>query len=67
MVFKNLIEKIGAAFVTAGGISAGEELVQMNILHSMLIFGMMVAGSPGWQQPFGASGMVAENPFQTAQ
>ncbi|MCI0695438.1 flavodoxin family protein [candidate division KSB1 bacterium] len=60
-----LRDKIGAAFVTAGGMSAGEELVQMNILHSMLIFGMIVAGGPNWQQPFGASGIVAENPFQT--
>jgi NAD(P)H dehydrogenase (quinone) len=60
-----LRDKIGATFVTAGGMSAGEELVQMNILHSMLIFGMIVAGGPDWQQPFGASGIVAEDPFQT--
>jgi NAD(P)H dehydrogenase (quinone) len=60
-----LRDKIGAAFVTAGGISAGEELVQMNILHSMLIFGMIVVGGPDWQQPFGASGIVAEKPFET--
>lgn len=62
-----LRDKIGAAFVTAGGMSAGEELVQMNILHSMLIFGMIVAGGPNWQQPFGASGIVAEEPFQTEE
>jgi NAD(P)H dehydrogenase (quinone) len=60
-----LRDKIGAAFVTAGGMSAGEELAQMNILHSMLLFGMIVVGGPNWQQPFGASGIVAENPFQT--
>ena len=30
-------DKIGAAFVTAGGFSSGEELVQLTILHSMLI------------------------------
>jgi NAD(P)H dehydrogenase (quinone) len=60
-----LRDKIGAAFVTAGGYSAGEELVQMNILHSMLIFGMIVVGGPDWQQPFGASGIVAEKPFET--
>jgi len=60
-----LRDKIGAAFVTAGGISAGEELVQMNILHSMLVFGMIVVGGPDWQQPFGASGIVAEKPFET--
>jgi NAD(P)H dehydrogenase (quinone) len=62
-----LRDKIGATFVTAGGISAGEELVQMNILHSMLIFGMIVVGGPNWQQPFGASGIVAEEPFQTGK
>ncbi|MGH7598528.1 MAG: flavodoxin family protein [bacterium] len=60
-----LRDKIGAAFVAAGGMSAGEELAQMNILHSMLLFGMIVVGGPNWQQPFGASGIVAENPFQT--
>jgi NAD(P)H dehydrogenase (quinone) len=35
-----LRDKIGAAFVTGGGISAGEELTQLNILHSMMIFGL---------------------------
>src|SRR4051794_39806623 len=35
-----LRDKIGAAFVSAGGISAGEEAVQLSILRSMLIFGM---------------------------
>jgi NAD(P)H dehydrogenase (quinone) len=55
--------KIGAAFVTAGGISAGEELTQMNILQSMLIFGMIVVGGPHWNSPFGASAIVGETPF----
>ena len=58
-----LKNKIGAAFVTAGGISAGEELTQMNILQSMLIFGMIVVGGPDWKQPFGASAIVHEEPF----
>lgn len=62
-----LRDKIGAAFVTAGGFSAGEELVQMNLLHSMLVFGMIVVGGPDWQQPFGASGIVGEKPFETEQ
>jgi NAD(P)H dehydrogenase (quinone) len=62
-----LRDKIGAAFVTAGGISAGEELAQMSILHSMLIFGMIVAGGPDWRQPFGASGIVNEDPFITEE
>ncbi|NIT71791.1 flavodoxin family protein [candidate division KSB1 bacterium] len=58
-----LRNKIGAAFVTAGGMSAGEELTQMNILHAMLIFGMIVVGGPDWTQAFGASGMTVEPPF----
>ncbi|MCC5941832.1 MAG: NAD(P)H-dependent oxidoreductase [Balneolaceae bacterium] len=59
-----LKDKIGAAFVTAGGISAGEEIVQMNILQSMLVFGMIVVGGPDWTQPFGASAITGEKPFQ---
>ncbi|MCZ6792698.1 MAG: flavodoxin family protein [Planctomycetota bacterium] len=59
-----LKDKLGAAFVTAGGMSAGEELVQTNILHSMLVFGMVVVGGPRWRQAFGASGVVAEGPYQ---
>jgi NAD(P)H dehydrogenase (quinone) len=57
---KPLADKIGAAFATGGGISAGEELVQLNILHSMLIFGMIVVGGPDWTQPFGASAVTEE-------
>jgi NAD(P)H dehydrogenase (quinone) len=59
-------DKIGAAFVTGGGISAGEELVQVNILHSMLIFGMIVVGGPDWTSAFGASAITAEIPFDKA-
>lgn len=60
-----LKDKIGAAFVSAGGISAGEEIVQMNILQSMLVFGMVVVGGPDWKQPFGASSVTSEMPFST--
>jgi len=60
-----LKNKIGAAFATAGGISAGEEIVQMNILQSMLVFGMIVVGGPDWTQPFGASAITYEEPFGT--
>lgn len=55
-------DKLGAAFVTAGGISAGEELTQMEILHSMLVCRMIVVGGPDSQQPFGASAIVGEDP-----
>lgn len=52
--------KVGAAFVTAGGISAGEELAMMNILHSMLIFNMIIIGGDDWTAPFGASAVSGE-------
>jgi NAD(P)H dehydrogenase (quinone) len=60
-----LKDKIGAAFVTAGGISAGEELAQVNILHSMLIFGMIVVGGDEWTSAFGASAITNESIFRT--
>ncbi len=58
-----LKNKIGAAFVTAGGISAGEEVTQLNILHSMMIFGMIIVGGEHWTSPFGASAVKGEKPF----
>ena len=60
---KELKDKIGAAFVTAGGISAGEELAQLNILHAMMIYNMIIVGGPTWDQPFGASAVTGEEPF----
>ncbi len=60
-------DKIGGAFVTGGGISAGEELVQLNILHSMLVFGMIVVGGPDWTSAFGASAVVEEAPFKRTE
>jgi len=62
-----LKDKIGAAFVTAGGISAGEELAQVNILQSMLVFGMIVVGGNDWTSAFGASAITNEGVFKTAQ
>ena len=47
--------KIGAVFVTAGGISAGEELAQMSIIQSMMVFGMIIVGGEDWKSAFGAS------------
>lgn len=55
--------KIGAAFTTGGGISAGEELVQVGILHSMLVFGMIIVGGEDWTSAFGASAVTNEAPF----
>ena len=56
-------DKIGAAFVTAGGISAGEETVQLAILRAMLVYGMIVVGGPDWTAAFGASAVTGEPPF----
>jgi multimeric flavodoxin WrbA len=62
-----LRDKIGAAFVTAGGISAGEEFAQIAILRSMLIYNMIVVGGPTWSGAFGASGITMEEPFADTQ
>jgi NAD(P)H dehydrogenase (quinone) len=59
-----LRNKIGAAFVSAGGVSAGEELVQMSILQAMLVYGMIVVGGMDWKSSFGASAIVEEEPFE---
>lgn len=56
-------DKIGAAFVTAAGISSGEETVQLAILRAMLLFNMIVVGGPDWTEPFGASAVTGEPPF----
>ncbi len=58
-----LKNKIGAAFSTGGGISIGEELVMLNILHSMLINGMIVMGGEETEASFGASAVTGEGPF----
>ena len=55
--------KIGAAFVSAGGISSGEELAMMNIIQSMLIYNMIIIGGNDWKSPFGASAITEEPPF----
>lgn len=64
---KPLKDKIGATFVTGGGISAGEELVQVNLLHSMMIFGMIIVGGEDWTSAFGASAITNESLFQKKQ
>lgn len=57
-------DKIGAAFVTAGGISSGEEAVQLAILRAMLVYNMIVVGGPTWTEAFGASAVTGETPFE---
>ncbi|MGD8319073.1 MAG: NAD(P)H-dependent oxidoreductase [Gemmatimonadota bacterium] len=56
-------DKIGAAFVTAGGMSAGEEAVQLDILRAMLVYNMIIVGGPTWTEAFGASAVTGEAPF----
>lgn len=58
--------KIGAAFVSAGGISAGQESTLLSMLRSMLIFRMIVLGGASWQAPFGAAAIVGEAPFESS-
>ena len=58
-----LKDKLGAAFVTSGGMSSGEELTMVNLLHSMMIFGMITVGGDTWTSAFGASAITAEPPF----
>jgi NAD(P)H dehydrogenase (quinone) len=62
-----LQNKIGAAFATGGGISIGEELVMLNVLHSMLIYGMIVVGGEETEAAFGASAVTGESPFDTGK
>jgi NAD(P)H dehydrogenase (quinone) len=56
-------DKVGAAFVTAGGISAGEEAALLGILRAMLVQGMVVVGGSDWWSAFGASAVTEEEPF----
>ncbi|TFV93514.1 flavodoxin family protein [Algoriphagus kandeliae] len=58
-----LKDKIGAVFSTGGGISIGEELVMLNLMHSMLIHGMILVGGDTVESAFGASAITGEGPF----
>lgn len=60
---KPMKNKLGAAFSTGGGISIGEELVLQNLIHAMLIQGMIIAGGDETESAFGASGVTGEAPF----
>ena len=57
-------DKLGAAFVTGGGISIGEEGVMLDILRTMLIQGMVVMGGEEVEAAFGASAITGEGPFK---
>lgn len=62
-----LKNKLGAVFVTAGGFSSGEELVQSSLLHAMMVYGMIVVGGDDWRSSFGASGIHEEGKYQSKE
>ena len=62
-----LRNKLGAVFVTAGGLSSGEELVQSSLLHAMMVYGMIVVGGDGWRAAFGASAIHEEGKYNTQE
>ena len=59
----DLSDKVGAAFVTAGGISAGEEVTMLSTLRSLMIFRLICVGAESWESAFAASAIVYEDPF----
>jgi len=61
-----LKDKIGAAFVTGGWISGGQELTQIHLLSTLLEFGMIVVGGEG-TAPFGGSAITGEPPFDNKE
>jgi NAD(P)H dehydrogenase (quinone) len=60
-------DKVGAVFVSGGGISIGEELVMLNLIHSLLIHGLVVLGGEEPEAAFGASAITGEAPFDTGK
>lgn len=58
-----LRDKLGAVFVTGGGISIGEEEVMFSLMRSMLIHGMILVGGETVEAAFGASAITGEGPF----
>ncbi len=62
-----LKDKIGAAFVTGGSISGGQELTNILLLASLLGEGMIIVGGPDWSQSFGAAAITMEKPFADDQ
>ena len=59
----DLSKKVGAAFVTAGGIHSGAEGSLMSLLRSMMVFRMVTVGGDSWDSPFGAAATMHEDPF----
>ncbi|MGK3745879.1 MAG: NAD(P)H dehydrogenase (quinone) [Bacillariaceae sp.] len=66
-VTQDLSNKVGAAFVTAGGLSAGEEGTMTSLIQTMMIFQMIIVGGNSWLSPFGASAITYESPFGASE
>ena len=58
--FGRLKDKVGAAFSTGGGLSAGQESALLDLVRSMLIFQFVIVGGDSWQAAFGASAVTEE-------
>lgn len=58
--FEQMNGRVGAAFVSAGGTSAGEELTTLNLLSAMLVHRFVIVGGDTWQAAFGASAITEE-------
>lgn len=58
-----LKDKIGAAFVTGGGFSIGEEAVMFSMIRAMMIHGMVIVGGEEVEAAFGASAITGEGDF----
>jgi NAD(P)H dehydrogenase (quinone) len=58
--FEQLNGRVGAAFVAAGGTSAGEELTTLGLIAAMLVHRMVIVGGETWQAAFGASAITEE-------
>ncbi len=58
--FGRLKEKVGGAFCTSGGISAGQESALLDLVRSMLVFQFVIVGGESWEAAFGASAVTQE-------
>ena len=58
--FEQMNNRVGAAFVAAGGPSAGEELTTMTLIAAMLVHRLVIVGGETWQAAFGASAITEE-------
>ena len=58
--FEKMNNKVGAVFVAAGGISAGEEMAMIGAHAAMLVHRLIIVGGESWLAAFGASAITEE-------